>query len=112
MLRGLDRRAAALRTLRRVNCPMTFDELAAQTHVTESTLTKLEQEGLVAQQPRRTQYHLTQRYLDEVPALPAPPGSASVSICVSMVAVPPEVPGTDARCHAATPHGVARKRVD
>ncbi len=70
MIAGLDRRTAALRALAEAKVPLTQDELAAHTRVTDATLQKLEREQIIERTPRATRYTLSEKYLDEVPALP------------------------------------------
>lgn len=70
MIAALDRRTAVLRALSEANTPLTHDELAARTRVTDATLQRLEREGIIERTPRATRYALTEKYLDEVPALP------------------------------------------
>lgn len=70
IIAGLDRRAAAIRALAQAKQPLSQDELATRTRVSDATLSRLEREGVIQRIPRATLYQLTPLYFDQLPALP------------------------------------------
>lgn len=78
MIAGLDPRTAVLRALASAQLPLTFNELSAQTRVTEATLKRLEREKLIEVTPRAARYALTEKYLEQAPALAV----AQARVCV------------------------------